>query len=185
MTLYSCLNIDTGVDVAAPLRTLHHSHDAIVGQLGQLDELPALVVQMDRARQLAARALVLFRDEVLQHHADEEKALLPAVLDSAAPGDERHRVEVLAERLRTEHRSLERLWREVEPGLKAVARGQADRLHAAGVTRLVRLYSQHVAFEEAEFLPLAQDILGRNAHHLQALGSALHLRRVPAVSGHI
>ena len=40
-------------------------------------------------------------------------------------------------------------------------------------------YQAHAAFEEATFLPLSQTILGRNDHHMAALGLSLHMRHTP------
>lgn len=41
---------------------------------------------------------------------------------------------------------------------------------------LVTDYLTHARFEEAQFLPLAQRSLGRNSHHMAALGSSQHIR---------
>ena len=175
---------DTGVDIHAPFATLHHAHGAIASQLADLQGLPRLVEQMQRARELAARTLVLFNGEVLRHHQDEERELFPAALRSADPR-ERAALETMVARLRAEHRRIERLWRELEPQLKGVARGRAEPLDPGAVEQLVSLYAEHAAFEEQHFLPLAQEILGRDPHHLAAFGVSLHMRRLPDVTGHI
>jgi hypothetical protein len=44
---------------------------------------------------------------------------------------------------------------------------------------LVTQYRAHAQFEEQSFLPLSQAILGRNSHHLAALGLSLHMRHTP------
>ena len=181
---YAIEPIDTGIDIHAPFDTLHHAHGAIVSQLNDLADLPRLVVLMQRARELAARTLVLFNGEVLRHHQDEERELFPAVLRSAEP-HERPQVESMVERLQAEHRWIERLWRELEPAFKCMARGRADPLDSAALVELVRLYAQHARYEEEHFLPLAQEILGRNPHHVAAFGASLHIRRLPHVLGHI
>ena len=62
------------------------------------------------------------------------------------------------------------------PGLKAVAKGHDSALEASAVQRLVDAYLVHVAFEEREFLPLSQSILGRNSNHMAALAISLHMR---------
>jgi hypothetical protein len=46
-------------------------------------------------------------------------------------------------------------------------------------------YTAHAQFEEAEFLPLAQTILGRNSNHMAALGLSLHMRHVKPVNAYI
>ena len=52
--------------------------------------------------------------------------------------------------------------------------------------RLVAQYRGHAEFEETAFLPLSQHILGRNSHHLAALGLSLHMRHTPVpVKGYV
>ncbi len=130
------------------------------------------------------RVLVLFNGEVLRHHQEEEQQLFPAVLRSASEA-EQPAVAGMVERLRTEHRWVERLWRELEADLKLAARGRAEGLDAAAVSQLVRLYTQHAAFEERHFLPLAQAILGRRPRDLEALGLSMHMARLPEIPGHV
>lgn len=184
MTLPHYVPVDTGVDIHAPFATLHHSHEAIVSQLGQLDQLPQLVASMQQARELAARTLELFNGEVLRHHQDEERELFPAVL-RAVPEADKSAVASTIQRLLAEHRAIERIWRGLEPVLKEVARGRPEPLDAGAVALLVRLYEQHASFEEQHFLPLAQQVLGRDERELTALGMALHIRRLPTITGHI
>ena len=58
--------------------------------------------------------------------------------------------------------------------------------HVDDVERLVTRYRAHALYEEKEFLPLSQTILGRNANHMAALGLSLHMRHTPfTVSGRI
>ena len=51
-------------------------------------------------------------------------------------------------------------------------------IDAADLHRLVADYTAHAGFEEVEFLPLAQTILGRHSGDLAELGLALHTRHV-------
>jgi hypothetical protein len=60
--------------------------------------------------------------------------------------------------------------------LKKVAKGRFDDVNADEVQRLVAKYLAHADFEEKEFLPLSQTILGRDANHMAALGLSLHMR---------
>lgn len=178
--------IPTGVDVHAPLATLHHAHGSILAQMDALRGLPALVEAMERARQVAAGTLLLFRGDVLQHHEDEEKALFPAVVAAAEPGPEREEVEAMVTRLRFEHHAIERAWQDLQPSLRLVAAGRAEHLDTSAVERLVDAYRAHAGLEEERFLPLAQAILGRDARREEALGLELHMRRLPdAGVGHI
>ena len=94
-------------------------------------------------------------------------------------------VALIVAELTRQHRAIEALWKEVEPAVKAVARGTHGDLDAAAIHELVAGYLEHAAYEEAEFLPLAQDILGRDGKHMAALGISLHLRHAPQVVGYI
>ena len=104
---------------------------------------------------------------------------LPALLASAQAGDEKARVQAMVTRLTDEHRALEALWKSLESGLKRVAKGQRSDLSTERVQALVAQYQAHARYEEAEFLPLSQAILGRNDRHMAALGLSLHMRHVP------
>jgi hemerythrin-like domain-containing protein len=185
MSLRILSQVDTGVDVSAPLKTLYHSHEGIVKQLRELGELPRLAQQMAQARRVSAASVALFRNNVLVHHQDEERDLFPAVIGSASPGAERESAQALAARLVAEHRDLEQMWKTLEPSVRAVARGRAEGLDAALLERLVQAYVAHARFEEEHFLPLAQAILERNPNHLGAVGVALHMRRKPGLPGYI
>jgi len=79
-------------------------------------------------------------------------------------------------RLTDEHRELEKLWKVLESGLKKVVKGQFGEVNVADLARLVSQYRAHAQFEEQEYLPLAQKILGRNGNHMAALGLSLHMR---------
>ena len=173
------LRIDTGVDTAAPLKTLYHSHDAILTGLGGLADLPRQAGQAQLARRAAAEVLELFERHVLQHHADEEEDLFPAVTAAAEPGKERAQVEEMVAGLVAEHRMLEALWSELAPSVRKARKGRAVEIDTALVTCLVQAYGRHAHFEEEQFLPLAQTILARDANQLAAVGLGLHMRRLP------
>lgn len=163
----------------APLNTFSNCHSGILRHLADLGDLPMLLAPAQRARRIAEETLDFFRAAVFEHHAEEETELFSAVLKSAAPGAERERVQAMTERLTREHRAVETLWKSLEPGLKQVAKGHDSKLDTAELERLVQQYTGHAAFEEAEFLPLAQQILSRNANHMEALGLSLHMRHMP------
>lgn len=169
----------------APLDQFSNCHAGIVSHLQAFGELPALLGPAARARQIAKDMLGFFKDTVYEHHADEEKELFPAVLASAFRGEEQDRMRAMVEQLVAQHRAIESLWRLLEPELGKVARGQASALDTDAVQMLVREYQDHAAFEEREFLPLAQAILGRNSNHMAALGLSLHMRHAPPVMAHI
>lgn len=161
-----------------PLDEFRNCHAGIVTHLHSLAEVPALLEPAAKARRIAAQTVDFFRRAVYEHHAEEERELFPAVLASSKPGEERSHVQALAERLTSEHRMIEAIWKNIEPQLKDVARGRDSTLDARDVDYLVKTYLEHARFEEAEFLPLSQTILGRNSNHMAALGLSLHMRHV-------
>lgn len=160
----------------APIDDFSNCHTGIFRKLDMLGELPALLEPAQRARDIAEQALEFFREAIFEHHLDEERELFPAVLRSSAPGEERERVQAMAERLTNEHRDLERLWKSLESGLKKVAKGQSTDLDTTAIQQLVSQYRTHARYEEQAFLPLAQATLGRNANHMATLGLSLHMR---------
>ncbi len=173
------------VDTDAPLNNFANCHAGIVKHLIALDELPALLEPAARARQIAEESLEFFREAIFEHHLEEERELFPAVIASAQPGAELERVKAMAKRLTDEHRAIEALWKQLEKGLKPVAKGQSTRLDVSELHRLVTEYKAHATFEETEFLPLSEEILGRNSNHMAALGMSLHMRHVPPVNAYI
>lgn len=160
-----------------PLDEFAQCHSGILQHLAELDRLPELLAPAAEARRIAADTLAFFEAAVFEHHLEEERELFPAVLSSATAGAERDQVQALVDRLTREHREVEAAWKRLEPDLKAVAKGRDHRLDAEALVVLVARYKGHARFEEAEFLPLAQRVLGRNGDHMAALGVSLHMRR--------
>jgi len=169
----------------APIANFSQCHVGIIGHLDALGELPALVEPARRARQVAADMLAFFDPVILEHHGEEERELFPAVMQSAVKGQEHTHVSTMVERLTTEHRQIEAWWTRIKPQLKRLAKGQDTELDTVAVQQLVRQYHAHAQFEEAEFLPLSQTILGRNANHMAALGMSLHMRHAKTLPGYI
>jgi len=166
-------------DVAtAPIESFAHCHEGIVQQLDAVMELPRLLEPAARARQLARETLDFFQGPVFDHHREEEKELFPAVLTHAQAGVELGQVEAMVDELVAEHREIEAMWLQLQPQLEQVARGADVALDTDLLERLVRGYKAHARWEEARFLPLSQDILGRQGGDLAALGLALHTRHV-------
>lgn len=159
-----------------PITDFSQCHVGITSRLTALAGLPALLAPAAQARQLAAESLTFFEEVIEEHHGAEERELFPAVLSSAVRGDERDRVQALVDQLVAEHRQIEAAWAKLVPGLKAAAKGRDSDLDAAAVQQLVDRYLVHAGFEEREFLPLSQTILGRNSNHLAALAVSLHMR---------
>ena len=172
-------------DPGTPIANFSECHVGIVAHLDKLGELPALMAPAERARKIAADTLTFFDAVIVEHHAQEEQELFPAVLASSAEGDEHKQVTLLVERLTTEHRMIEDWWARIKPQLKQVAKGHDTLLDIVAVQQLVGEYRAHAGFEESEFLPLSQRVLGRNANHMAALGMSLHMRHQRPVVGYI
>lgn len=175
--------MDTLTD--APIQNFSQCHVGITSALTRLEELLPLLDPAQRARRLASDALEFFSKVVLEHHGEEEGELFPAVLRSAQKGEESVRARTLVDRLTLEHRDIESAWKRMEPGLRAVAKGQDARLDADQVQALVDTYRAHASFEEQQFLPFAQSVLGRNSNHMAALGLSLHMRHVKPSIGYL
>ena len=121
----------------------------------------------------------------MAHHGDEESELFPAVLRWAREGDEHARVKWMVQRLTTEHRAIEKLWKRHRSEVEAAARGKPSNLEKETVNRLVQAYRDHAVFEEQHFLPLAKEILGRDSDHMASLGLSLHMRHAPRIPGYV
>lgn len=173
------------VNTEQPLTNFSHCHDGILAHLDSFGELPALLEPAARARKVAEETVAFFRAAVYEHHAEEERELFPAVLASAVKGEERDKVQNMVNWLTQEHRDVEALWARLEPQLKKVAKGQVAEVDGDAITHLVAKYRAHARFEEDEFLPLSEQILGRNSNHMAALGLSLHMRHARPVIGHL
>jgi len=163
----------------APIDDFSQCHVGIFKKLDQLGELTALLAPAAKAREIAEKSLEFFREAIFEHHLDEERELFPAVISHAEKGAEFDRVQFMVARLTIEHRDLETIWKRLESGLKAVAKGRDSDINVTDIDLLVNRYRAHAQFEEAEFLPLAQVVLSRNANHMAALGMSLHMRHAP------
>jgi hemerythrin-like domain-containing protein len=161
-----------------PINEFTQCHVGILSKLDILGELPALLEPAARARDIAKKAVNFFREAIFEHHLDEERELFPAVLESAEKGTERDQVQAMVEQLTAEHREMEATWKQLEPGLKKVAKGDVAEVGVADIQNLIAQYHAHARFEETQFLPLSQVILKRNANHMDALGMSLHMRHV-------
>nr|WP_319563677.1 hemerythrin domain-containing protein [uncultured Rhodoferax sp.] len=162
-----------------PIQDFSNCHEGILNKFDMLSELSALLAPAARARDIAESALAFFCEAIFEHHLDEERELFPAVLSHANIGDEAEHVKAMIKRLTDEHRELEGVWKRLESKLKKVAKGQISDISLTEIERLLTQYRAHAEFEEQEFLPLSQSILGRNANHLSALGLSLHMRHNP------
>jgi len=167
-------------EAAAPIAGFSRCHEGILEHLASLADLPALAERAARARHVAQETQRFFRAAVYEHHQEEERELFPATLASATRGSEHAQVQAIVEQLTQEHREVEAAFEALEPSLKRLAKGQEAAMPgaelAAQIQALVTRYEEHARYEENEFLPLAERILGRNGNHMAALGLSLHIR---------
>jgi hemerythrin-like domain-containing protein len=165
---------------ATPIASFSQCHKGILRHLSSLTGLPALAEAAAQSRQVAEETQRFFRAAVYEHHQEEERELFPAVLASATRGAEHEQVQAIVSQLTQEHREVEAAFEALEPSLKRLAKGHDATLSgtelAAQVGALVTRYEEHAHYEENEFLPLSERILGRNGNHMAALGLSLHLR---------
>lgn len=167
-------------EAATPIAGFSRCHEGILQHLSSMAGLPALADAAAQARKVAEATQRFFRAAVYEHHQEEERELFPAVLASATRGAEHDQVQAIVRQLTQEHREVEAAFEALEPSLKRLAKGHEAPLSgpdfAAPVQALVTRYEEHARYEENEFLPLAERILGRNGNHMAALGLSLHLR---------
>jgi len=161
----------------APLEMLSACHGRVERQCQTLLRLvPHLAANGpdQAAREAAQNVMRYFDTSARHHHADEERDLFPALLQSAPPA-ELAALRALIDALQAQHRELEQAWSALRRTLEGVSQGTARELDTAEVGRLVELYRSHIAREEAELLPLAARILP--AAQLDGVGRAMRLRR--------
>ncbi len=160
-----------------PLEMLAACHHRVESQCTTLQRLVAHLATHDAddaARVAAAAVLRYFDSAALDHHADEEVDLFPALIASIS-GSDATCMRVLIESLIEDHRALESHWAILKPRLVKIVAGQAQPLLANDVLPLVELYEQHIAREEAELLPMAARVLSDSA--LESIGRAMRERR--------
>ncbi len=161
----------------APLEMLAACHGRIERQCATLRRLlPHLAAHgADAQAREAAQAVMRYFDHAaVDHHADEEQDLFPALLEAMA-GSDAVCLRDLTGQLTQQHRELESHWRALRQVLECIAAGQTHALDAALVERFVGAYEQHLQRENDELLPMAARLIDEAA--LQRIGRAMRLRR--------
>lgn len=160
-----------------PLEMLAACHIRIERQCNTLQRLAAHLNEHgcdEQARQAAHNIMRYFDTAAVDHHADEEVDLFPALLDSVA-GSDPVCIKDLIERLCHDHRRLEAGWRKLRTPLAEIAAGRNALLPQQDVDTFVSRYAEHLRCEEDELLPMAHRLLGQ--HHLDQIGRAMRIRR--------
>ena len=161
----------------APLEMLGACHERMQRQCQTLRRLAPHVAAhgADRQAQEAAQAVLRYFDRAaVDHHADEEQDLFPALLEAMAGSDAVCLRELVAA-LTQQHRELDAHWQALRPMLLRLAAGEHVRLDAALVERFAAACMQHLAREDAELLPMAARLIDET--QLQRIGRAMRVRR--------
>ncbi|NYT59385.1 hemerythrin domain-containing protein [Alcaligenaceae bacterium] len=161
----------------APLEMLSACHHRIERQCNTLRRLEPHLREHgadEDARNAASRIMRYFDTSALQHHADEEQDLFPALLESMA-GSDPVCIKGLTEGLANDHRKLEAGWRQLRKVLAQVADGVSVELPADTLDAFVSLYERHMKLEEEELLPMAARLL--SDADITRIGLAMRQRR--------
>ena len=165
----------SGADAASfdePLAMLVACHGRIRKQLATLARLERHLPEHghDADARAAARAILRYFDSAaVHHHEDEERSLMPRVLARAPEA------RALGSRLAREHDELAEHWRKLRPLLSGIATGQRASLPPKLVLDVTAAYEAHIEIEEAELIPLAQDVLAPD--EIAAIGREMAMRR--------
>ncbi len=172
------LTADAKGQQGSPLNNFSDCHIGIVTQLNQLSSLSSMLEHARQANKITKETIQFFNRAVFDHHKEEEKDLFPAVLDAAEDGDEKSKVLKVIKLLVRDHRAIESMWRSLEPQLMKFLDSPQNDVAVIEIENLVRTYLTHAKFEEDVFLPLSEQILGRNGFEMAALGLSIHTRKV-------
>jgi hemerythrin-like domain-containing protein len=169
--------VNTPAGAEAPLEMLSACHARIERQCATLRRLvPHLAARgaTEDARTAAANVMRYFDSSALQHHADEEEDLFPALLESMA-GSDAVCLRDLTDALKADHRALDADWQRVRAALERIAAGTSARLPSDDVEALIGRYERHIEREEKELLPMAARLLSDD--ELARIGRGMRERR--------
>lgn len=147
-------------------------------QLGTLERLQRHlpVNGADAEARAAASSILRYFDQAgPNHHADEDRSVLPRLV-ARAPD-----LASLAAAIAEDHLVLERRWRKVRPLLSGISAGVNESLPPALVREACDAYLAHLAREESEMLPRARELL--DTATLVDIGREFALRRGQAYDG--
>lgn len=159
-----------------PLEMLRACHGKILRQCDTLQKLTAHLERegCDQQVQQAAQGILRYFDTAGQfHHLDEEQDLFPA-LRAAADADN-STLDALLERLLAEHVFMLASWEALHPVLSKLAEGNHAALTAELSENFIRRYTDHIAIENAELLPLATRLL--DPQQMERIGRRMAERR--------
>lgn len=164
-------------DFGQPLQLLKACHERIQSQC---DTLRRLCVHLPehgsdaQSQQAASNVMRYFDSAGRHHHEDEEQDIFPRMA-AAAKGQNAERVALLIGQLKREHADMTRGWLELREALEKIAHGGIGLLDAQTVNQFCDSYGAHIAYEEANLIPLAELLLDEAAR--AAIGRAMAERR--------
>jgi len=148
------------VSIPHDFKSLDDAHRAALDMLVHLDVLVRRLAEEgvgDDTRREARAVLTYFNGPGLDHHAQEDARVFPALLASGDAELVQH-----VQRLRQDHGWIEEDWRELEPQVDAIACGydwyDIAMLQAA-VPVFAELLREHIALEEVVVYPAARNLL--------------------------
>lgn len=162
-----------------PVEMLVSCHDRLRDRCSTLSRLPGHIAEHgadEQARSAAQSILRYFDGPALYHHADEEKDLFPALLESVA-GSDAVCLRELFDRLSSEHRQLENQWQRLRVPLLRISEGSDAELPQQEIQTFIAQYASHLQCEDDELLPMARRMLDNTS--LQVMGQAMQQRRNP------
>lgn len=162
-----------------PLQVLAACHERIERQCATLQRLASHLAINGAdpvARAAASGVIRYFTTAAVNHHADEEIDLFPALFEAVA-GSDAICLRALTESLAAEHCSLAGHWQRLQPLLEKVGAGETPPAvsFADTVTASTAAYRAHIERENRELLPMAARLLGPD--DLARLGQAMSDRR--------
>lgn len=161
-----------------PLEMLFGCHRRIEKQLETLKRLRIHLQEKGidaEATSAAESVLRYFRKAAVDHHADEEVDVFPAIEQRIDDATEAARFRDLRERLEADHERVDAAWTKVRKPLEGIAEGLMRTLPEPDVLALAALYSAHIHAEETELRAFFDRWLG--PRDLEMLGRAMAARR--------
>ena len=165
------------MDFSRPLDALKTCHVRIRSECDKLRAFAERVKdgQCDEEARTVAAALMRYFDTAARfHHEDEEEDLLPRMMAAATIGRGSRLTRMVAD-IATEHREMDKLWKELRAGLQEISAGEKLPLNLLSVDRFVKLYASHITVEETNVYPLAEMLLSRE--DLEQIGASMAERR--------
>lgn len=140
-----------------PVESMLGFHRRLERELAALGRLPAHIEAFGigaEAMAIAASVLRCFGAAAVLHRHDEERDLLP-LIERRLRESQLDELRGLQRRLDSDHREMDRTWRELKRPLEAIGEGIARRLPVGEVQYYRAIWATHISMEEASLHVLA------------------------------